>query len=165
MDKLTEIGARVIAGNAVKALGTGWTNDIKNEDGLIIPVVSHESKLIGLHYIPGTGWVAAIGLRSALTEGEKRTVNNFLLKTYSDYNASPRRAVIECIDRSRRLLDALRPQLGSLDEVNRTVVKLESPEHPVPEMMTFDQWWRTLGQPEDLKFVAQLAWLASKEGK
>lgn len=174
MQTLTKLGAKVIARNGAKALGDEWNHDVKEEPSVGLktgepiktytPVAHHKSGLIGLHYLPGTGWSSAIGLQSSLMEGEKKMPTNFLIKAYSDWNAAPRRAVIEVINRTRRLVQALGPQLGQLDGIYRSTVRLENPKVPVEDPLTFDQWWEKSGNgclPHDRE-IARLAWEASK---
>jgi hypothetical protein len=168
--EITKVAARVIGRNAAKALGDGWSHDVQTvksrKSEKYIPVVYHSSRAIGLHYVPDTGWVAAVGLKSALTEGDKQTENQLLAKVYSAVNINPRRAVIECVDRARRLIVAIQPQLEVLDRVNRQAVRAEDPANAPAEPPTFDQWWATQVNPADklLMGVARAAWMASKEG-
>jgi|JI10StandDraft_1071094.scaffolds.fasta_scaffold125210_2 hypothetical protein len=173
MTTLTSVRARVIAGAAAKQLGKAWEYDAPKTErvspgngkaiALYEPKVWHRSNLIGLHFVPSSGWICAIGLRSGLTEGEKHADSQCLIKVYSDANVSPRRAVIECIDRLRRIVQGLQQQFSQLDQIIRETARAEDPETAPADPLTFDQWWAANGGAAD-RVIAERAWAASKEG-
>lgn len=173
MNALTQVQAKVIAGSAAKALGEGWEykvlkKEVKAEGAkftLYDPSVWHKSGLIGLSFVPNTGWIAAIGLRSGLTEGDKLTESAFMTKIYSDANTNPRRAVIECINRLRRVVHSLAPQFDQLDQIIRAAARAEDPATAPPDPLTFEQWYLKKGPSlVGEKEAAEAAWKASKEG-
>jgi len=169
---LSKIAAKVVGKTALAAMPDGWMNEVKTmssaEGQVHSPVIFHTSNLIGLHQKEDLGWMAAIGLRSSLTEGGKDSSSAFLLKVYSDCNINPRRAVIECHYRSIRLLDALKNQMNQLDQINREIQRMEEPETAKADPMTFEQWWMTKSNaiaPMDIPSglaLAKAAWEASR---